>query len=350
VKSEVNAQPSTKRDPFTPCKIGYPDNQEKTSLGFFMLGFFIIGLLRRGSLAAVRVLFVLILCVAGMAWSQQCFDELVSNYSPEDLQRPASNEDAISLVVSAVQLLEPVLPALHSGPLALPAQTGSQHDAELRYLAERKLLPSTMKLGAFNHDDWLEMLWRIASWYDLKVFSGLSSSPSLFELIRDVAALLDKTRNLRDPIAIINTEAGEPSQVVFLALIHLDSIYPRLIVSRPDSLPFRDRQAYLERISTCTMHIQHYFTSPGPIAARLFSSNNESRIIIAYSKPELYPANTWVPQGQEIEALTFASEQTRDLQQYAAIFWGSGLSPQLLPRILLQVRTNMSLGEIRALF
>ncbi len=277
-----------------------------------------------------------------VTWAQMCTPELQSVLS-EDLQMQATGNDATLLIQRAVEILEPALPRL----AYLPDPFEYIDSPSAVFAAEHGLLPALWEPSILPFEVWQEMVIGLAAWYDLE----LTVSPDLSRvgLIQTLDALITEASSNINPVALIASQENDRDQLAFSAVVRNDSVYPRLIVYRPmqDSLALSEGvESVLSLLSNCAYSISDYIFAPEEAAKKLFLANNDGRMLIASTYPIRPEELTYVPEGEETNYLTFASEDVEPYSMYTALFEGSGINPILLTRLLASVRTNMNPKEV----
>ena len=288
------------------------------------------------------------------ASAQACFAELRAsvNLSDEELFEDANGRHAARYLRRAVELLEPALPPTTSVS-SYPVAEGDPGFADVRFLAGRGLLPTSWHAESLSVATWHEMLDRLANWYtprpEAPRFDGINHR----QLLVSLAALIEAIRPQLNPIALLASDTHDPSRLAFNAIIRNDSVHPRLIVLRPQRLDNQDARSplrLLEALSSCAMALENYAFAPADTARELFLANNQSRMLLVASDPEASEVLGEVPAGQEVAYLEFSAEPLADLQSIAVAFTGPSPGVLTLTRLAMQLRTNMSVGQIIAFF
>lgn len=299
----------------------------------------------RGLLMAVA------LSLPAAAAAQVCVQELRSSLSDLGLERPASGIDGALLLRRAVELVEPALPRLRANA-SVPLDEAHPDHPAVRFLAERKLLPDGWRPDALDGDTWATMLERFLAWYHLDA-SRVDTPASVADAVDDMARVLERVSRTIRPAALLATDPDDRGRLSFWAVIWNWTVYPRLLVVRPDdAMEEAQPRDALRVLSNCAVHLRHYVTAPEETAKRLFLTHNSSRMYIVGSRPA--KDDDWpyaVPVGEELAAFGFDLEALNGVQLYAAVFDGPEVGVGTLLGLITRVRTNMSpttlLGYLR---
>ncbi|MFO7545069.1 MAG: hypothetical protein R6W77_06200 [Trueperaceae bacterium] len=303
----------------------------------------------RRSLLALAI--ALPLVFANTASAQVCVQELRTSLSDLSLERPATGIDAALLLRRAVELVEPALPRLIANP-TVALDPGHPDYGAVLYLAERKLLPARWQPGQLDGATWATMLDRFLTWYRLDA-SRVEAPATVSDAIDDLAAVLQRVSRTIRPAALLATDPADRNRMSFWAIIWNWTIYPRLLVIRPNGEmeEAQPRDALLA-MSNCAVQLHHYVTAPEETAKRLFLTHNTSRMYVVSSRPgreDAWPFE--VPEGEELAAFGFEMTELRGVQLYAAVFDGPEVGVGTLLGLITRVRTNMSpttlLGYLR---
>lgn len=298
------------------------------------------------SIAAARprrlVAAVLLLLLAPLAAAQVCREELAGALEGGVSDRPATGVDAALVLRRAVQLVEPALPALtRTGEVGLDRE----HPAygAVRYLKARGLLPPSWGPEELSADAWREMNARFLAWYRLE--GPLPDAPATVgDLVDDMAATLERVGEAVRPAALLAWDPADDDRLSFWAIIWNWTVYPRLLVYRPD--PGVDLRGsprdVLPHLSNCAVSVSAYVTAPEDTAKSLFLAHNESRMYVVASQPESGGWPLEVPQGEELDAFAFALPELEGAQVYAAVFDGPEVGFGTILGLMARVRTNLS--------
>lgn len=284
----------------------------------------------------------LLLLLAPLAAAQVCRDELVGALPDRSLDRPATGVDAALVLLRAVQLVEPALP-----PLARVDDVGldESHPAygAVRYLRERGLLPPSWQPEELAAEAWREMNSRFLGWYELG--GPLPDAPvTVGDLVDDMARTLARVGQAVRPAALLAWDPEDDDRISFWAIIWNWTVYPRLLVFRPDpgvDLSRSPRDA-LPHLSNCAVRVAAYVTAPEGTAKDLFLAHNESRMYVVATQPEKPGWPLLVEQGAELDAFAFALPELEGAEVYAAVFDGPEVGFGTLLRLMTSVRTNLS--------
>ncbi len=284
-------------------------------------------------------------------FAQQCLSELQADIPQNELSDPATGRDAALYLQRAVDLLEPVLPALFTID-DVPLEAEDADYEVVRFLAERGLLPATWEADSLSPETWTEMVSNVASWYNLSDNLGISEEvvavPTKGQLLQDLAMLIEQAAPRLGPVALLAFDP-QGGGVNFWAIIRNDGVYPRMIVQRPPEEVVdarRDPSQALSLLGSCAYMLSNYVSAPADTAQRLFLSNSEAQMVIAQADPSAEEELIYVPEGEEAEYLRFANAATDEYAQYAALFVGPSIGVPALLRIIPQLRTNMNPREI----
>lgn len=284
---------------------------------------------------------LLVLAVASAASAEVCRAELTTALRDHTLQRAPTGIDAVLALKRAIDLVEPALPPLRSGS-AVPLPEDDAAFAVARYLADRRLLPSSWRPDQLDAATWAAMLSTFLSWYELPpVQPGAPATAE--ELIDDLSATLTRVAGAIRPAALLATDPSDGGRTVFWALIWNWTVYPRLIVLRPSGDPLAQPQEVLPRLSNCAVRVNAYISAPHDTAQRLFLTHNSSRMFVVAALPG--SDSSWpleVPPGNELDAFVYRLPTLRGVDVYAAVFEGPSVGVGTLLGMLPRVRTNIS--------
>jgi hypothetical protein len=284
----------------------------------------------------------LLLVLAQFAAAQVCRQELVGALQDRDLLRPATGVDAALLMRRAVELVEPALPALVSfREVGVPEDHPAYED--VGWVRARRLLPPTWGPGALDAEAWREMVSRFLGWY--KLDGPLPDAPATVgDLVEDMSATLDRVGRAVRPAALLAWDPRDDDKLSFWAIIWNWTVYPRLLVFRPDpSVDLRGSpRDVLPHLSNCAVRVAAYITAPEDTAKSLFLAHNESRMFVVATQPEAQGWPLEVPQGAELDAFAFALPELSGARVYAAVFDGPEVGFGTILRLMTRVRTNLS--------
>lgn len=290
----------------------------------------------------------LILFFLTFAYAQSCLPDLQADYTAEALVQPATGWQAAELLRRAVEILEPALPRLYSLPGNFPLTETDEGFETAKFLAERGLISWYWQPEAFDEDTWLDMLKRLADWYNLPTKAG-QVDMSLAVLIESLSQLmLDIAQGLQ-PVALLAVDPSDSSSIAFWAIIRNDSVFPRMIVLKPPTADINLREgphAVLPHLGNCALIPANYLYAPADTAQNLFLANNQADMYIVATAPEPLERFVLVPRGQETDYLTYQQEAIGEMRQFSVVFSGSSVSPLTIMRLLPQVRTNMNPQQV----
>jgi hypothetical protein len=301
---------------------------------------------------------------AQVAVAQRCLTELAGGASPEYLAEVASAEDAALYLRQATELLEPSLPVLIGGADTRWLLPGDPAYDDVFYLSSRGLLPLRWQRGELSAGLWLEMLRGLADLYDEYGYDEYRATDTVInpatapsppkpltraQLIADLSALIDEVVPVLNPVALVASLDSDRSRLGFLAIIRNDSVYPRLIVMRPpqESFDLREGAAQiLPALESCAMTLKNFIFAQEQTASRLYLANNDARMVVVETSAVPQEVPHYVPAGEEIGYLRFASPYAQGLTQFSVVFVGPSPGLTTVLRIVPQLRTNMSPREI----
>lgn len=278
---------------------------------------------------------------AGLA--QICVPELRASLTDLSADRPGTGIDAAILLKRAVDLVEPGMPPINADA-AMPLQPEDVYFAELRFLAERRLVPQTWRADQLSRSAWQTMIDRFLGWYDAPTFE-VREPTGVGDLLFDTAIALDAVSKVVRPAALIASDPDDPDRIAFWAIIWNWTAYPRLLVYRPrtDVSLADGPKAILPMLGNCAIAISSYVTAPAAMAAKLFLATNQSRMYVVGSVPDR--GDAWpiaIGEGDELDAFAFRDEALAGLSQYSAVFDGPEVGIGTVIGLLPRLRTNMS--------
>ena len=292
---------------------------------------------------------VVVVGLVSSAWASRCLVELQGDWTTEALSETASSRDAARLVERAVHLLEPALPVLaRAGEIPLAA---GDPDAEtLRFLSERRLLPPGWTDGPLTLELWREMLGRLADWYGQPHGSTERGPLTLTDALVDLSRLIERVAPTLRPVALVASDPADRDRVAFWATVRNDTVYPRMIVSRPPDAGEvtlrRGVEPILGDLSTCAMPVRKFVFAPADTALMLFLSHSEARMAVVQTDSPDFAGVYYVPQGEERDHFAFQAPELEEAERYAAVFVGPSVGVTTVLRIIPQLRTNMGPREI----
>ncbi len=295
-------------------------------------------------------LFVLLVThISCFSLAQRCLPELQAVL--ETPGERASGRDAARLLEEAVNLLEPALPPLYGASSELPLEPDDPDYATIEFLAERDLLPPDWQEGTLEAGVWVQMLDRLAGWYEQTpplVASELTGE----DLLESLTGLIDQLAPTLEPVALIASDPNDPANpdaVAFWAVVRNLPPYPRMIVSRPPAPGVSlagGVEGVLAGLETCAAPITRFVYAPVATAERLFLANNAARMVIVRTDPPSGTDLFYVPEGEETAYFDFSAPDLADVSQYAVLFVGPSIGVPALLRIIPSLRTNMSPRQI----
>ncbi|MEJ2668268.1 MAG: hypothetical protein P8Z81_14425 [Deinococcales bacterium] len=272
-----------------------------------------------------------------------CVPELRESLTGVGLDRAATGTAAAVVLERAVKLVEPALPPLVTVK-QVPIGTSSPYYADVRYLAERRLLPGSWKPVTIDATTWQDMLNRFQGWYKLSP-STVSGPNTVADLIRDAGTVLGRVSQAIRPAALLASDPADPNRIAFWAIIWNWTVYPRLIVLHPPTnvTLANGPAAVLPHMSDCAVHITSYVMATAQDAARLFLATNQSHMYVVGSVPagsRHWPAE--VAAGKELDTFTYQAPTVETLDIYAAVFDGPQVGFTKVLGLLPKLQTNMT--------
>ncbi len=296
-----------------------------------------VGRVRRAALG----LLTLALVTAPPAFAQACQAELASALPAGALDRVPTGLDAAAVLRRAVELVEPALPPLQYDK-AVPIEASDPGYPTVKYLVERKLLPASWDPGELDGETWAAMLDVFLKWYKLPA-SGVSAPVDVAELLADADHVLGQVSRAIRPAAILATDQQDSSRTSFWAIIWNWTVYPRLLVVRPDEAVGAHPADVLAALSNCAVHVTAFIAAPEETAKGLFLTHNSSRMYVVASQPSkngFWPFE--VPVGEELGAFAFELPDLSSVRLYAAVFDGPDVAFGTLLSLFWRVRTNVA--------
>lgn len=284
-----------------------------------------------------------LLSLTSLASAQICQSELWASLSSDARARPPTSIDAARLVKRAVDIVEPALPPLR-GVTELPLPVGHPDYQVVRFVAERKLLPEGWQAGDLDPGTWREMLDRFGAWYELPKAVSAEPPTTTTDLVVQLSALLNEVSRTIRPAALLATDPNDRNRTTFWAIIWNWTVYPRLLVVKPDAGMERSApRDVMPRLSNCAVTVSAYISAPEGTAKSLFLTHNDSRMYVVASEPQ--GMNSWpyeVPSGEELGAFVYRLSNLDGVSVYAAVFDGPEVGIVSLLGMLSRVRTNIS--------
>lgn len=291
----------------------------------------------------VMVLLLVAALFSSAAFAQICVPELRASLTDLSASRPGTGIDAAVLLKRAVDLVEPGMPPIRADA-AVPLQPEDAFFAELRFLAERRLVPQGWRADQLSRSTWQTMIDRFLGWYDAPTFE-VRDPAGVGDLLFDTAMALDAVSRVVRPAALIASDPDDPDRIAFWAIIWNWTSYPRLLVFRPraDVSLADGPKAVLPMLGNCAVAISSYVTAPEALAAKLFLATNQSRMYVVGSVPARNDA--WplaIKEGEELDAFAFRNDALSGLTEYSAVFDGPEVGIGTVIGLLPRLRTNMS--------
>ena len=295
--------------------------------------------------AALRVS-TLALLLSGGAYAAACIATTDRLWEDPSLVRVA-----VRALAATVQELEPALPRTRSAAALPPGVDDGLADA-LRYLRERRLLPSTFDLDAFDAEAWQDLLDTFLASY------GLPSVPvgpvrTSDDLRVDLERVVDRVLAVVRPVALLAWEPHDEARLAFVGVVWNWSPYPRLLVWRvPEDWSMRDGARQLaNRIAFCGRPVNDWVSASAPVARALFMTHaDDAAMYLVGSEPETRAWPYRVERGDEVAVFAFEHPEVADVAMFSAVFAGEPVGVLELARIVPQVRTNLSpVGLVRVM-
>ncbi len=290
------------------------------------------------------LIMIALLSVTGMAVG--CRATSAEAHASEPLGRVA-----IRWLAETVQALEPALPRTLS-VASLGLDPADPLVDALRYLRERRLMPASFELDAFDAAAWQALLDGLLAAYGLP---GIELGPlrSHDDLRDDLDAVVDRILGVMRPVALLAWEPGDEASLAFVGVMSNWSPYPRLLVwPTPAGWSMRDGARELAgRIHFCGRPVRDYVSASAPVALSLFLTHaDEAAMYLVGSEPETRAWPYRVERGDEVAVFAFEHPEVRELEAFSAVFVGDPVGPLQLALLLPQVRTNLSpMGLVRVL-
>ena len=296
-----------------------------------------------------RLTIFCLLLVTSFSQAQRCLPELQAVLSAPSER--ASGRDAARLLERAVNELEPALPPLYEAPNELPLSFDDPDYATIKFLAERGLLPSEWQPDTLEAGVWVQMLSRLAGWYD-RTPPLVAAELTREDLVETLVGLIDAVAPGLEPVALVASDPNDPAKgdaVAFWAVARNISPYPRIIVMRPPASDVSlagGVEGVLGELATCAAPITRFVYAPVATAERLFLANNAARMVIVRTDPPFGTDLFYVPEGEETAYFDFTAPDLAAINQYAVLFVGPSIGLPALLRIIPQLRTNMGPRQI----
>jgi hypothetical protein len=295
---------------------------------------------------AFGIAFALFVTASAAASSNLCSLESMAVHG-DDPMGPI----VVQAVADALRTLEPSLPRTRLlGRAVDDAADGVERD--VRYLAERGLLPSSFDPSALDEASWQVLVEALLAGYGLpplRVEEQITSETLEAELDAVVARILAVIR----PVVLLAWDPDDDDRIAFVGLVLNWSPYPRLVVMRPpDGWTMSDGARELAgRVSLCGAAVRDWVSAPAPVARALFVQHaDDAPMYLVGSDPERDGWPYRVPAGEEIAVFAFEHPEVADLERFSAVFAAEPLGIMHVVRLLPQVRTNLSpMGFVRAM-
>lgn len=277
------------------------------------------------------------------AAAQVCLDELSGALLDTQLERPATGIDAALALKRAVDLVEPALPQLRTGGTIPLAEDHPAYSA-VKFLQDRRLLAPNWSPETLDQQSWNAMLSAFLAWYDLE--GPLPDAPSTAaDVVNDMATVLAEVSGAIRPAALLASDPEDGDRLSFWAIIWNWTVYPRLLVVRPEEGVElgRDPRDVLPSLGNCAVTVDRYISAPQDKAKSLFLTHNDSRMYVVASVPQ--GAVTWpleVEPGSELQAFDFTLPALDGVRIYAAVFDGPEIGVGKVLGLMTSVRTNLS--------
>ncbi len=279
--------------------------------------------------------------------AQRCVEELSSGLSEEMLLEEATARGAAKLFKKAVELLEPAIPPLTDAYLTALSPDDPDYPV-IKFLADRQILPDTWQDEELKVQVWRAMLLNLVLWYDILPVRMPNEELTNQQLIDNLSTLIDRASEVINPLVLAGVNSRQESDISFLAILKNDPPYPRLIVVKPPEEVdvSRSFQNIFSYVGNCTSNFENYVYGPSHAARQLFLTHNSSSMYVFQTNLAGFESWIEVPQGEEVAYLEFTHPSIIELEQYTALFSGSGPNIFTLMQIVPQFRTNMSPREI----
>lgn len=253
-------------------------------------------------------------------------------------------------VADTLRTLEPSLPRTRW--LSRPEDASDALRSDVRYLAERGLLPSSFDPGAFDEASWRVLVEALLAGYGLPPVH-VEERVTMATLAAEFDAVVSRILAVIRPVVLFAWDPEDDERIAFIGLMLNWSPYPRLVVMRPpDGWTMRDgARALAGRVTLCGAPVRDWVSAPAPVARALFVQHSEDApMYLVGSDPDRDGWPYRVPAGEEIAVFAFEHPEVADLERFSAVFAAEPLGLVQVVRLLPQVRTNLSpMGFLRAM-
>ena len=290
----------------------------------------------------------LVLGVAGSAHASSS----VCSFAPEALRDDALvGPVAVQAVADALRTLEPSLPRTRRIGGAVE-NLDDTVERDVRYLAERGLLPPAFDPTAFDESSWQVLVEALLAGYGLPPLH-VEERLTAEALETDLDAVVSRILAVIRPVVLLAWDPEDEQRIAFVGLVLNWSPYPRLVVMRPpDGWTMRDGGRELAgRVTLCGVSVRDWVSAPAPVARALFFQHaDDAPMYLVGSDPERDGWPYRVPTGEEVDVFAFEHPEVADLERFSAVFASEPLGIAQVVRLLPQVRTNLSpVGLLRAM-
>lgn len=258
---------------------------------------------------------------------------------------------AVQAVADTLRTLEPSLPRTRRIG-GSDEDAGDTLERDVRYLAERGLLPSSFDPSGFDEASWQVLVEAILAGYGLPPLTVEEQiTPETLEAELDL--VVSRILAVIRPVVLLAWDPEDGDRIAFVGLVLNWSPYPRLVVMRPpDGWTMREGARELAgRVSLCGVAVRDWVSAPAPVARGLFIQHaDDAPMYVVGSDPDRGGWPYRVPAGEEIDVFAFEHPEVADLERFSAVFAAEPLGIIHVARLLPQVRTNLSpMGFLRAM-
>ena len=289
----------------------------------------------------------LLFCLGTSAYASSSVCSLESVAVQHDAQ---VGSVVVRSVADTLRTLEPSLPRTRW--LSRPEDASDALRSDVRYLAERGLLPSSFDPGAFDEASWRVLVEALLAGYGLPPVH-VEERVTMATLAAEFDAVVSRILAVIRPVVLFAWDPEDDERIAFIGLMLNWSPYPRLVVMRPpDGWTMRDgARALAGRVTLCGAPVRDWVSAPAPVARALFVQHSEDApMYLVGSDPDRDGWPYRVPAGEEIAVFAFEHPEVADLERFSAVFAAEPLGLVQVVRLLPQVRTNLSpMGFLRAM-
>src|SRR5690606_18000263 len=143
-------------------------------------------------------------------------------------------------------------------------------------------------------------------------------------VVDDVAVVLERVARTIRPAALLASDPADGNKLKFWAIIWNWTVYPRLLVVRPDVEVDlgNDPRAVLPNLGNCAVRVTNFVTAPQETAKRLFLTHNASRMYFVRSHAARRGWPREIPARAELGAFDLWLAELGRVNVYAGVFDG----------------------------